>query len=207
MKFPVLFAALVSGLCLIPTARADSVLVGNTALNQASAISPAEFIAQPFVLSQTSLVSALNVSFISNVPDSLIQIELTNSLGAAATILAGSSFATSAPFNPPPMTFSVGVNELLQPGTYYIIATAPVGSPGVGWLDGSAAGVGTIPFEFFSNSPNNNNAFPPASTWLPTHDQESFQVVGATVPEPGTLALVCAGLAGIIARRRKALKR
>jgi len=71
---------LLAGLALFfaPMGRADSVLIGNSFVNLALAVSSGEFLAQPLVLTGTASISDIDVTFISNEPNSVFQFEVTN---------------------------------------------------------------------------------------------------------------------------------
>src|SRR5262245_34035606 len=92
MKSLVLSAILV--LYVARSAKADSVLVGNTFVNVALAVSSGEFLAQPFVLTGTASVSEIAVTFIRNDPNSLFQFDVTDALGVGANVLTQSFFST-----------------------------------------------------------------------------------------------------------------
>lgn len=201
MKVSRLFVILV--LIVAPIANADSVLIGNTpVVSPALAVTSNEFLAQPFVLTGTVSISEVDVTFISNDPNSLFHLEITDALGINANVLAESFFSTAQPFNPPPMMFSIPVNRTLSPGTYYIVASTPSGSNGGGWMEGVPPTVGNIPFIFFANYPDNDGAFPAASDWGSWVENANFQVIGTQVPEPGTLWLLCAGILAIWVKHR-----
>jgi hypothetical protein len=76
MKVSVLLAGL--ALFFAPMGRADSVLIGNSFVNLALAVSSGEFLAQPLVLTGTASISDIDVTFISNEPNSVFQFEVTN---------------------------------------------------------------------------------------------------------------------------------
>jgi len=86
MRLSVLFVILV--LFVAPNAKADCVLVGNTFVNSALAVSSNEFLAQPFVMTGIVSVSEIKVTFVSNDPNSLFQFDVTDTLGVSANVLA-----------------------------------------------------------------------------------------------------------------------
>jgi len=201
MKLLILGVLLI--LLVVPVVKADGVLVGNTPVTSpALAVSSDEFLAQPFVLTGTATVSEVNVLFIADLANSVFDLEITNGLGSSANVLAQAVFSNPLPFNPPPMTFSIPLNQTLSAGTYYIVASTPSGSKGGGWIEGVAPTVGTIPPLFFANSPNNDSTFPPASNWAKLSETANFQVIGTQMPEPGSLVLLCSGILAIGVLRR-----
>ena len=175
-----------------PSAEADSVLVGNSFVNLGLAVSSSEFLAQPFVLTASANVTSIDVSFIGDA-NSGFEIDLTDALGSGANVLAHGFFASALAFNTPPNTFVVPVDLSLTPGTYYIVASTPAGFAGGGWIEGGSPSVGDIPHLLFSNYPENDKAFPPASQWARTNETADFQVIGTSaqnVPEPPTILLL-----------------
>ena len=97
--------------------------------------------------------------------------------------------------------------------TSFTLASLPGGSTGI-YTAGSNAEVALIPFgagqivtlgwDWFNAAPNGSNG---AADWVPVLGNAITEVAGTTtpVPEPGTLAIMGLGLAGLgFARRRKA---
>ena len=189
-------------------AQADSVLLGTggTPLQGVLAFGPNGPLAQSFTLTTTINVSAINI-FVSGGSSGPLLIQLVNMIGLGTTtsnVLAQGSVSPSGATE----WLSIATATTLGPGTYFLVVSSATPNNS-GWIRTAGnlpSTVGTVGTTFFTNASNVDLAFAPASNWLGNGvTNVGFEIVGNTnpVPEPGTLALMGSGLAGIWLRRRR----
>lgn len=177
-------------------------------------VSNSQYLAQEFTLTAAVNATLLDVELQTNTritePFSLF---LTNSLGPGETTLASSSFAFPGPIGE--FTFVITLNQLLDPGMYWIVAAggSTATSGHIGWVPDTvlSSTVGTVGSEAFTQTGLGlDSANPPASTFFPFTEGPGkafqFQLEGtavpSTIPEPTSVTLLGTGALSLLWRRR-----
>jgi hypothetical protein len=160
-------------------------------------------LAQAFSLSDPAFISTIEVYMFApgDVPI-VMQMQLTSAIGPAATaadLIGSFSLPTPPPLEPAFVSSPVNLN--LQPGTYFLVFSAPY--PGAVMPDGPPNDIGDL-FAAFDDGfnpvfpPNIDMAFPPASNFslvsiAPGNGTVGVRIEGNVIPavpdESSTLVL------------------
>jgi hypothetical protein len=168
--------------------------------------------AAEFTLSGSEYVTTIDVVLLDS---SLCDYSLQNSLTGSITTFA--SAVLTAPTTGP-STEAMTVDTMLTAGTYYLIGAkdpaSPLAVPGWYVSDGSTfvTVAGSVTNGVWFGGPGNTGpwGFTSGEADGYTYSAPTFTVNGSTVPEPGSLALLAAGLIVIYslrARYRAGLRR
>ncbi len=229
MKRRIAILGLLCFLLLVPFSelRADTVTVGypTTPGTAFYAVLDAGFPgAAEFTLLGGTNVTSIDVTLIS-VAATTADLSLQSALTGSPTIFDSAVFALAAPVSPNSFliqTFSLTVNSLLAPGTYFLELSGSANEGGWMVSDGTlVSNGGTAPngaWLFSTFDQNGNPLNTPA--WVFFQDSTgicspsspcnspTYAVNVAATPEPGTVLLLASGLvAGALKMRRAVAKR
>lgn len=160
------------------------------------------YLAQTYTAGITGTLTGVNIDVVTLQPAALqVSIHTVSGGVPTGTILGTTTLAVgqSAPLSLL-ITFSGVISQFA--GTQYAIVlgypSSPPGAPANGFWTLQLSNPYPGGQVFYGNDFSNWNPWPTADGYFQTHVQP-----GIPVPEPGTLLLVCTGVASLLSRRRK----